>query len=156
MVTNTKSILAALASTLLVAPAAGQTGSLDERLAGAARIECAFSELATGDWGDAAARFDVTNVDAEAAFFDIDIDEGTAEADGQFGASFIVVNYAQGQLNLIQSFLAGPLYVTTIFARETEDGRFAAVQARHEYTKTRLPGFTSRPELYVGDCEIAE
>jgi hypothetical protein len=29
-----------------------------------------------------------------------------------------------------------------------------AVHTRHEYTDTRLVGFTSRPELYIGDCAV--
>jgi len=28
------------------------------------------------------------------------------------------------------------------------------VHTRHEYTEVRLPGFTSRPEQYYGECEI--
>jgi len=47
---------------------------------------------------------------------------------------------------------AGPLYVTTVIAKETKDGRLMAVHTRHEYTQISMPGFTSRPEMYVGDC----
>jgi hypothetical protein len=49
---------------------------------------------------------------------------------------------------------AGPLYTTTVIARETKDGRLMAVHTRHEYTDISLPGFTSRPEMYVGDCRV--
>jgi hypothetical protein len=29
-----------------------------------------------------------------------------------------------------------------------------AVHVRHEYSPAIIPGFTSRPEMYVGDCAI--
>ncbi len=54
----------------------------------------------------------------------------------------------------MQLMNAGPLYLTTILAQPTEDGRLKAVHARHEYTQVRLPGFTSRPEMYLGDCAV--
>jgi hypothetical protein len=31
-----------------------------------------------------------------------------------------------------------------------------AVHTRHEYTDISLPGFTSRPEMYIGDCAAAQ
>jgi len=31
-------------------------------------------------------------------------------------------------------------------------GKLRAVHTRHEYTEVSLPGFTSRPEQYYGDC----
>ncbi len=49
---------------------------------------------------------------------------------------------------------AGPLYTTTVLAKETRDGRLMAIQTRHEYTDISLPGFTSRPEMYLGDCAV--
>jgi hypothetical protein len=48
----------------------------------------------------------------------------------------------------------GPLYTTTVVARETTEGRLMAVHTRHEYTDVRLPGYTSRPEMYLGDCAL--
>jgi len=30
------------------------------------------------------------------------------------------------------------------------------VHARHEYTEVSLPGYTSRPEQYYGECEAKE
>jgi uncharacterized protein YjbI with pentapeptide repeats len=44
------------------------------------------------------------------------------------------------------------LHTTTVLAREARDGRLLAVHTRHEYTDVRLPGFTSRPEMYIRDC----
>jgi hypothetical protein len=42
-----------------------------------------------------------------------------------------------------------------VFDKETRAGRLQAVHTRHEYTAVSLPGFTSRPEQYYGDCEAA-
>jgi hypothetical protein len=54
----------------------------------------------------------------------------------------------------MQMFSSGPLYTTTVMARETSDGRMMAIHTRHEYTPATVPGFTSRPESYFGDCAI--
>ena len=135
-------------------PASAQFGALQKRLAATTRIDCKFSTLATGTWNDGASAAEVTSTDLELSFSDINIDEGTAEADSRFGPSFIVVRYTTEYLHLVQMFGAGPLYVTTVLARETKDGRLMAVHTRHEYTPTRLVGFTSRPEMYVGDCAV--
>lgn len=130
--------------------------ALQRNLEGATRLECAFPTLVTSDWVDGAGKAEVTESGFEAVFFDINVDEGTAEAEGRFGESYIVVRYSNGYLHLMQSLFSGPLYVTTVIARESKDGRLLAVHTRHEYTPTRLPGFTSRPEMYVGDCAIVK
>jgi hypothetical protein len=134
--------------------ALGQSG-LDRRLAAATKLECSFSVLATGDWDKAGkAKVAVTESELKADFFDINIDEGTAEAATAYGASFISVRYAQGYLHIMQMSDAGPLYLTTVLARAAGDGRFMAVHTRLEYSPTIIPGFTSRPEVYVGSCAI--
>jgi len=150
-------ILLAFAATALLArpeDAFGQRNALERRLAAATRIDCRFTTLATGTWEDEVPNATVATVDLEAAFFDINVDEGTAEAEGRFGATFIVVRYAHGYLHFMQMSDAGPLHLTTVLAQETTDGRLKAVQTRHEYSQTILPGFTSRPEMYVGDCAV--
>ena len=68
------------------------------------------------------------------------------------GKSFIVVRQAGDYLHLMQTYSAGPLYTTTVLARETTEGRLMAVHTRHEYTDVAIPGFTSRPEMYLGEC----
>jgi hypothetical protein len=90
----------------------------------------------------------------EASFFDINLEEGTAEADSRFGPSCIVVRNSFIYLHLMQMFNAGPLYVTTVFDRETTPGRLMATHTRLEFSPTRVPGFTSRPEIYIGDCAV--
>ena len=60
----------------------------------------------------------------------------------------------EGTLHLMTIDNAGPLYVTTVFDKETPGGKLKAVHTRHEYTDVSLPGFTSRPEQYYGECEV--
>jgi hypothetical protein len=132
----------------------GQSAAVQRRLAAAERLDCSFSALATGTWQGGAAEASVTPAELEIAFFDINVDEGSAEAEGAFGASFISARYSQGYLHLMQVSDAGPLYVTTVFAHELPDDRLMAVHVRLEYAPMVLPGFTSRPEMYVGSCSI--
>ncbi len=136
--------------------AAGQSSrDLQKKLSAAKRLECTFTALATSDW-DAANKpgIKTSTTKLEAVFSDINIDEGTAEADSDFGKSFISVRYSSGYLHLMQISDAGPLRVTTVLAQPSANGRFKAVQTRAEYSPTVLPGFTSRPEMYVGDCAV--
>jgi hypothetical protein len=144
------------ASLLATAPnqAAAQSRQLMERLQGAARIDCRFTEVARGNWSADSAEFESSASEFTAAFFDIDVESGTAEAEGRFGASYIIVRYAQGYLHFMQTLNSGPLYLTTVLAQESTDGRLKAVHTRHEYTQVSLPGFTSRPEIYLGDCSV--
>lgn len=154
------SIAAALTAAglaLLAYPGAAfsqSTSALQRQLEAATRIECTFTAMATGTWEQDEAGASVQPATLEAAFFDINVSEGTAEAESRFGASFIVVRYAHGYLHFMQMSDAGPLYLTTVLAQASKDGRMKAVQTRHEYSPTILPGFTSRPEMYIGDCAV--
>lgn len=145
---------AAVLGNVLPHAALGQAG-LDRRLAAAKRIECAFSTMATGNWDKNVPTLTVTPAELKAAFFDINIDEGTAEAESEFGASFISVRYTAGYLHIMQMSDAGPLYLTTVMARQAGEGKLMAVHQRVEYSPTVIPGFTSRPETYLGTCSIA-
>ncbi len=132
-----------------------QLNPLQEKLEQATRLECRFAALGHAEWDDGA-RLELSDTNLEVVFFDIDIDEGSAEVEGRYGGqSYIVVRYSTGYLHLMQMFGAGPLYVTSILAQETQDGRLMAVQNRVEYSTVSLPGFTSRPETYVGDCAVS-
>jgi len=148
---------AAIAITIAVShfsPAAAQPRELQRRLESATRIECTFSTFAMGTWDGAQAQAAVQPAQLTATFHDIDVDEGSAEAGSNYGDSFISVRYTTGYLHFMQMRSSGPLYVTTVFAQESTDGRMKAVHTRHEYTPTMLTGFTSRPEMYVGDCAV--
>ncbi|HEX5048590.1 MAG TPA: hypothetical protein VFX89_15860 [Gammaproteobacteria bacterium] len=127
---------------------------LARKLGAAKRLECKFTTLATGTWDGAKTSATVTKADVSVTFTDIDVDSGTAEADSGFGNAFISVKLSGGYLHFMQISDTGPLYVTTVLATETAPGRLKAMQTRHEYSPTVLPGFTSRPELYVGDCAV--
>jgi hypothetical protein len=138
----------------VVEPASGQLGALQQRLGKTTSLSCTFSTLATGTWKEGAPGVDVAAATLKVAFSSVNIDEGTADADGALGSSFIVVRHSNDYLHLMQMHGAGPLHTTTVIARETKDGRLMAVHTRHEYTDVRLPGFTSRPEMYLGDCTL--
>ena len=94
----------------------------------------------------------VSPAELKVGFSNINIDEGSADSDTGFGASFISVRFVQGYLHLMLMSDAGPLYLTTVLAREAGAGRLMAVHTRLEYSPTVIPGFTSRPEMYIGSC----
>ena len=147
-------VLAAIAALTGPAPAEAQNRELVALLQNAVRAECRFTGVARGEWTGTTAAFKSEAVDYSAVFFDIDVESGTAEAEGQFGASYIVVRYAEGYLHFMHTLSSGPIYLTTILAQPSGDGRLKAVHTRHEYTQVSLPGYTSRPETYLGDCSV--
>ncbi len=125
-----------------------------DRLATARTATCTFPLIASGTWTDGDPGADVTAADLSFRFEAIDIEDATAEAVGPFGASHIITRLSGEYLHFLQMFQAGPLYSTTIFNQETRDGKLMAVHTRHEYTTVSLPGFTSRPEQYYGECVL--
>ena len=133
------------------AQSAAQT-ALQKKLVAAKALKCKFSTVSTGDWEGDKTKATVGPSKFEIGFSSIDVDEGTAEADGGYGNAFITVKYVQGYLHFIQIGEAGPLYVTTVLAIETTPGHFKAIHTRHEFVPTKMEGFTSRPETYVGEC----
>lgn len=147
-------LLAALAALACGSPAEAQNRALRELLENAVRVDCRFTGVARGEWTETGAAFRSEGISYSAAFFDIDVESGTAEAEGQFGASYIVVRYAEGYLHFMQTLSSGPIYLTTILAEPSGQGRLKAVHTRHEYTQVSLPGYTSRPESYLGDCSV--
>ena len=133
----------------LAAPVAAQN-----RLAGVTAADCTFPVLATGTWTDGEASAETTTSNLSIRFEAIDTEDATAEAVGPFGVSHIITRLSGQYLHFLQMFQAGPLYSTTILNQETRDDTFLAVHTRHEYTQISLPGFTSRPEQYYGECEL--
>jgi hypothetical protein len=87
-------------------------------------------------------------------FTGINADEGTAYAVGSVGTSSVVVRFSNYYLHLMQMHSAGHLYTTTVVAKETRNGRMMAVHTRHEYAEVNVPGLTSTPEMYFGDCAL--
>jgi len=141
-----------LAATVSVAAQNRDAASLQS----AENINCSFPLMVVGSWGA-----DTPEVETRASglvleFEAINADEGTAQLASGFGVYDIIVRYAGGYLHFIQSFLDGPLYVTTIMEKATPSGHFKAMHSRHEYTDFALTGFTSSPEQYYGDCVLAD
>jgi hypothetical protein len=148
-------LIAVIAGQSLLPAVAVAQGSLQQTLQNAVRVDCRFTQVVRGEWAADGTGFASEASEFSAAFYDIDVEGGTAEAEGRFGDSFIIVRYAEGYLHFMQTQNSGPLYLTTILAEPTTDGRLKAVHTRHEYTQVSLPGFTSRPEMYIGDCAVA-
>jgi hypothetical protein len=136
------------------ADAAKPRSQTDDKLVRARSVRCEFPVMATGTWNKGAAQAETKPAKLSVGFDAINADDGTAQVIGAFGPSDIIVRWSNGTLHFVQSFREGPLYVTTIFPQETAAGRLQAVHTRHEYTTVSLPGFTSRPEQYYGDCTI--
>jgi hypothetical protein len=134
-------------------PASGRSQE-SQRLATATRLTCNFATYATGSWKDGTPRAEVQSTMLTVRFEGIEATDGTARIVGDFGPSDIVVRLTQDTLHLIQIFNSGALYITTVFPKQMVDRHFQAVHSRHEYTEISLPGFTSRPEQYYGNCEV--
>ncbi len=137
-----------LCSTLLWAQDAKGT------LATAKSLKCTFPLMSSGTWGKEQPDAKTKPSNLVLQFDAINTDEGTAELLGGFGKYDIIVRYAGGYLHFIQSFLDGPLYTTTVIEKKTAGGKLKAMHSRHEYTDVSLPGFTSTPEQYYGECEV--
>ena len=138
----------------LVWPYALESGA-QSRIATAKNIRCSFSRSATGTWTKAGAPEAVVRPASLVLRFDsIDADSGTAQLRNGSMGSEVTVRLAEGYLHFMQSFRTGPLYTTTVFDVGASGGTLKAVHSRHEYFSVPLPGATSSPEQYYGECEI--
>jgi hypothetical protein len=144
---------------LIVAPmtcaAAGQVPDAPPPiLASAGSLDCRFTVMSTGTWKDGVAEAAVKPATLTVGFRTIDVDENTAESIVSGAKSHITVRLSGNYLHLMQTEPYGALYVTTVFATTTSKGRLQATHTRHEFTPVSVPGLTSRPEMYVGDCAV--
>jgi hypothetical protein len=139
---------------LLLAPSLSSAQDVKGALAGVKSIKCTFPLMAVGTWGREKPEAKVQPSNLVLQFDSINADEGTAELKSDLGQYDIVVRYANGYLHFIQSFLDGQLYVTTVLEKKTAAGKLKAMHSRHEFTDFALPGFTSSPEQYYGECEV--
>ncbi len=127
------------------------------KLAEAKSVKCTFPVLTTGTWEkDGTPKVATTTSDMVLQYDDIDTQDGTAAVSGLSGKLYIIVRMSGVNLHLLAIDGAGPLYITTVFDKPSKPGRYKAAHSRHEFTDVQLPGFTSRPEQYVGDCEIVK
>jgi hypothetical protein len=143
-----------VAAAIAAAASRGSAQTPAQRLEHPSAVSCTFSTLATGSWVSGQPKVDIKPARLSVAFTAVNVDDGSAEVVNGTGTEDIVVRLAEGNLHFVQSFRQGPIYVTSIWPKETRDGRLQAVHTRHEYTAVSVPGFTSQPEQYYGDCEI--
>jgi len=136
-----------------VSIASSQTAGV---LAGVKSVSCSFPVSATGTWNNGEPHAEVKSSALSLRFDSINTDDGTAQMIGNYGAADIIVRLTNRTLHFVQMFLDGPIYTTTIFPKETHGRKLQAVHTRHEYTEVSLPGFTSRPEQYYGECDVQQ
>jgi hypothetical protein len=130
-------------------------------LANVQRLKCSFTHKALGTWEkDLAPAIDMTPAKLSMVFDAIDTQDGTANVTEvtapDAGAPHITVRLLANNLHFLAMNVSGSVYLTTVFAdRDSRAGQdFKAVHSRHEFTPTRLTGWTSRPEQYYGQCEV--
>jgi hypothetical protein len=124
------------------------------------RLKCTFTQKVLGTWDkDAVPTAELTPAKLSMVFDAIDTQDGTANAievsAPDAGAPHITVRLLADNLHFMAMNISGSVYLTTVFAdRDSRAGKnFKAVHTRHEFTATRLTGWTSRPEQYYGQCE---
>jgi hypothetical protein len=138
-----------------VRPAAQGRGTA-ATLASATRVVCRFTTRARVSWQKGLPVVAVEPSTLALGFDEISPDDGTARAIDWVGPSDIIMRVADNATHFLQSSREGALYVTTIFPHETLEGRMRAVHTRHEFTPVSVPGFTSSPEQYYGDCAVTK
>jgi hypothetical protein len=149
-----RSSAASLAVVLLVT-SVGATDAAQFRIASVKALRCSFPRHAVGTWGkDGAPDVTVQSTPLVLRFDSIDPDSGTAQLRSGTVGSEVTVRLAEGYLHFMQVFRTGPLYITTVFDVGDKSGKFKAVHSRHEFFAVPLPGATSSPEQYYGECEI--
>jgi hypothetical protein len=154
MLNNTMLAVVTVAGALLWAPFSAKAQITPGPLATATGLKCTFGLMSLSTLRDDPPKAEVKTANLVLEFEDVNRDEGSARLKSGFGQYDIVVRYAQGYLHFIQSFRDGPVYVTTVLEQKTSSGKLKAIHSRHEFTTFALPGFTSSPEQYYGQCEI--
>jgi len=124
------------------------------RLNGVKSLACTFTLLATGTWNEGEPKAEVKPAKLSIAYEAINVEDGTARAVEGSGTLDMIAKLSLWNLHLLWIGSEGAVYLTTVFDRETKGGKLRAVHTRHEYTDISLPGYTSRPEQYYGECEI--
>jgi hypothetical protein len=146
---------AIVAVLLLLAGPFHVNGGAEGKTAAAKSLRCTFPLSVTASWKKTGVPdASVAPATLVLVFDSINTDEGTARLRSGSVGSEIVARLASGYLHFIQSFRTGPLYTTTVFDQETSGGRLRAVHSRHESFSVPLPGATSSPEQYYGECEV--
>jgi len=140
---------------VLFAAVTGQAQTPAQGLQNVKSLTCEFQLMATGTWTpDGETRAEIRPRRLTLGFANIDTQDGSAEVASTVGAPHIVVQFSGGYLHFMQIGGSGFLYTTTVFSKVSRPGKFKAVHTRHEYTEASIPGYTSRPEQYYGECEM--
>jgi hypothetical protein len=122
-------------------------------------LRCTFSAAATATWEGDGPRAQAIQSPREAVLTisHIDVQDGTAEIGDARGGDNVIVKLVGSTLHFLDISLNGTLGVTTVFARETHDGRLQAVHSLAAYAASGTTGVRSTlPEMaqYYGDCEV--
>jgi hypothetical protein len=125
-----------------------------ERLSKVTALKCTFSTMAGSDWKNGEGTIATKPAKLTVSFNEVDVEAGSAEAVGDSGKSHITVRALGSYLHFMQLDPYGALYITTVFDKETRGGKLQAAHSRHEYLPIAVPTLTSRPEQYIGECEI--
>ena len=148
-------ILTLLFAVLGGAGAAAQNDTPMVPLGAVKSLRCTFSRQSVGTWNrDGSAQVTERVAALAFRFESIDTDTGTARLMAGSTGTDVTIRATDGYLHFMQSFRTGALYVTTVFAAAPRAGRFKAVHSRHELFAVPLPGATSSPEQYHGECEV--
>ena len=130
---------------------ATQSAASQGRVASVTKLRCTFKQGAVGGWQKGgAANASVRPTTLMLRLEGIDIEAGSAVVRTGAMTTEITVKQTGGYLHFMQTFKGGALYTTTVF--ETPAGAFKAVHSRHEYFTVPVPGATSSPEQYYGEC----
>ena len=145
-----------LALTVAVIAAANGQLAAQNRVATATTLRCSFTSQTKAQWRpDGTIDASIVPATLTLRFEDIDTDAGVAQLRNGAMTSEIIVKASDGYLNFLQVFRTGPMYTTTVFDAGARGGMFRAVHSRHELFAVPLPGATSTPEQYYGECQIA-
>jgi hypothetical protein len=145
------------ACSLLVGGSVHAQNPLPGRLALVRSLRCVFSTAASGVWeGGTATVRPRTGVTLRMEIHSIDTRDGTAVLGGApESASFLVAQLLGWTLHFVQTTGTGGLAVTSVFARESRDGKLKATHSRSSFVPAGAQDAVTEPDAqqYYGDCE---
>jgi hypothetical protein len=154
--------LAAVLASSTAATLAAQGSAAQQQLQKATNVACEFVLMTAADWArDGAPAAAVKPTSLKLGYTNVNTDDGSADVVGTTRASSdtaelpIITRYHNGYLHFMQVTSPGALYTTTIFDQVSRPGKMKAVHTRHEWQLVALPGYSSRPEQYYGECEVS-
>jgi hypothetical protein len=146
----------ALTAVIVSAPVDAQTSKAN-RLASAKRLTCTFPVSSISSWKTDMPQAATKPSTLTLRFEEINSDEGTARVSGMTGMPYepsehIIARPGAASLHFI-AIEGEHLYLTSAFD-DGRDGPLKAVHSRHAFFDVTLPGFTSTPEQYYGNCHV--